>query len=873
MTAGRTRAGSPHSCRDRPDRGGRDRLEILTALIGGPDFDPIFRLDVIRIPQQHPVYRWECVVERCERTRANSTDFCTEHLLLRAKDRERGGGKAAFLTAAEGLERYVRIEELICRVCPDRPAAQSDLLLCQRHMSRWREHRKSAGESDDFDGWLSGQRPLPGYGSCLVAVCVNLAESPLGLCLWHSRRYQREHRPGAAVLPPTWWHRYERYGRPVPVGYDDEEAFGRWCATVRASPWPGQINLLGLRPLVRAEIQWGLFIHTQRVRPSRWELGWLRSLVATCRTLEVESLIGFEIGAGGSVEFPGSMVKEILHELRMVYFTPAQAKEAGFLETEHFGVRFKRRASHIDLTGIGPTWLRDLVWDYLADLLQSPRCPRSGHVHDGLLRAAMELGTFLQHDAPDGGNDPTLLQGDHMRRFVTDQRRRERDGSPSLAIKRPDGTASVVTTTTRSTVFNALRKMLRAAMDSGAADRIGLGREFIVALPTAGASTGRTARRPFPDEVARALADPENLRRLDEVHDPLDRGLRDMWETTVTTGRRIGEVLQLRWDCLGRYGGLPMFWHDQTKVGNYDVAIRIPERLHEVLAERQRKTLDRFVAEHGRRPTDTERGRLALFPTPQRNPEGTVALTHSFFHRNFSAWVDSLEIGRWVPHQARHTLATNLLRAGASLTHIRTYLGQVSDRMAEHYVHLSHSDLEDVLQQVWVAGPGAAHPGELLAGDTAPMTRTQAQTLAIDLSRRSTPAEGGFCTFQPVVDGGACPWALNCHGCDKFVLSGADLLYWRRKREQWRQLAEGAPDDATADYLHQHFEPTARAIDGLEKALAGLGLLDQALALDLRKPQDYFHRVWSTAFRATDLTDAITAAPDETDETDGEASA
>jgi hypothetical protein len=49
------------------------------------------------------------------------------------------------------------------------------------------------------------------------------------------------------------------------------------------------------------------------------------------------------------------------------------------------------------------------------------------------------------------------------------------------------------------------------------------------------------------------------------------------------------------------------------------------------------------------------------------------------------------------------------------------------------------------------------------------------------------------------------------------------------------------------------FEPTARAIDGLEKALAAVGLLDDALALDLRRPQDYFNRVWSTAFRATDL--------------------
>ena len=45
-----------------------------------------------------------------------------------------------------------------------------------------------------------------------------------------------------------------------------------------------------------------------------------------------------------------------------------------------------------------------------------------------------------------------------------------------------------------------------------------------------------------------------------------------------------------------------MFWHDQTKVGNYDAAIRIPERLYDLLAERQRKTLDRFTARYGYRP-------------------------------------------------------------------------------------------------------------------------------------------------------------------------------------------------------------------------------------------------------------------------------
>ena len=44
-----------------------------------------------------------------------------------------------------------------------------------------------------------------------------------------------------------------------------------------------------------------------------------------------------------------------------------------------------------------------------------------------------------------------------------------------------------------------------------------------------------------------------------------------------------------------------------------------------------------------------------------------------------------------------------------------------------------------------VTGPGAAHPGELLTEPATALTREQAQALAIDLSRRSTPAEGGFC--------------------------------------------------------------------------------------------------------------------------------
>ena len=38
----------------------------------------------------------------------------------------------------------------------------------------------------------------------------------------------------------------------------------------------------------------------------------------------------------------------------------------------------------------------------------------------------------------------------------------------------------------------------------------------------------------------------------------------------------------------------------------------------------------------------------------------------------------------------------------------------------------------------------------------------------------------------------------------------------------------------------------------------------------MRKPQDYFHRVWTTAFRATDLAIAADSEADSTNEDSGE---
>ncbi|GAA2752990.1 site-specific integrase [Kitasatospora cinereorecta] len=838
-------------------RVGRDRLELLTALINAPGFDPLYRSELIAFPPQHPVYAWQCTVEGCERIRRMGHTLCGTHYLLWEQAEAAGVSRAGFMEGAQPLAAVRGTDYGRCRICAERPASTPSLRLCTQHHNRWQHGSAAALGIEEIEQWIAEQRPLPGFGPCR-ARCPFLACSSIGLCIQHESWYQTQGRPGRARSLTSTRGRTQD-GQALPVVYDDEDMFRAWCAGALPASQPGLVNLHGLPTLLRAEIQWALNAHAQHRQRSDWTVNGIRNMVEYCWKGEVSSLMDLEADRYGGLtrkQFD-SQVRRIAWEsvngLRCVYNSPADTKDAGFLETDHFGRRFKNAQSHFDLTAVPQRWLRDLLWDHLAQWLRSPQCPRTRGPFDQTRRAAVELGVFLETDAPSGGHDPTVLRREHADRFVADQRHRARHGLPSLGMVLVDGRSPTVTDLSCQFVFNGARKLLYSAITGSQAVGLGLDAGFLTAIPFGGAGLKQRSRNPFTDDVAKALSEEANLQRLEEV-DLSGVGLRDIWETIAHTGRRCSEVVELRLDCIGRYQGLAMLWHDQTKVGNYNEGIRIPETVYERLDARRIKTLALFERRFGRTPDTGEQAVLALFPSRIRNPNGQQSISYGHFNQRFKIWIDGLDLGgAYVAHQARHTLATNLLRAGATLTHIRRYLGHLSERMAEHYVKITNSDLENVLNTVWVAGPGAATPGEVLSRGNKAISREEAMAMALDLSRRSTPADGGFCTYQPVVNGGACPWKLDCENCDKFVMSGADLLYWRRKAEQWRMIAENAPDDATADYLHTVFEPTARAIDGLESALAGLGLLDEALNMDLRRPQDYFHRTWSTAFRASDL--------------------
>ncbi|MFE2432157.1 hypothetical protein ACFXJ5_36220 [Streptomyces sp. NPDC059373] len=114
-------------------RVGRDRLELLTALIDAPGFDPVFRDALISIPPQHPVYAWQCAVEGCERIRRVSHNLCNTHNLEWEQAERTGRTKRAFMDAATALPVARGVDYGRCLICSDRPAVSPTTRLCQQH--------------------------------------------------------------------------------------------------------------------------------------------------------------------------------------------------------------------------------------------------------------------------------------------------------------------------------------------------------------------------------------------------------------------------------------------------------------------------------------------------------------------------------------------------------------------------------------------------------------------------------------------------------------------------------------------------------------------------------------------------------------------
>lgn len=144
------------------------------------------------------------------------------------------------------------------------------------------------------------------------------------------------------------------------------------------------------------------------------------------------------------------------------------------------------------------------------------------------------------------------------------------------------------------------------------------------------------------------------------------------------TGMRIGECADLSFDCLHSTG--PNQWAVHVPLGKLKTERMVPVDL--VVCELVQRL--RFFRSLDPLPAD---GRLLARPLTK---EALVRQLRDYFHQVCHSLGLSTRI---VPHQLRHTYATEMLRSGMSFPALMNLLGHASPEMTMRYIDVALTDL------------------------------------------------------------------------------------------------------------------------------------------------------------------------------------
>jgi site-specific recombinase XerD len=195
------------------------------------------------------------------------------------------------------------------------------------------------------------------------------------------------------------------------------------------------------------------------------------------------------------------------------------------------------------------------------------------------------------------------------------------------------------------------------------------------------------------------------------------------------TGMRIGECADLSFDCLHSTG--PNQWAIRVPLGKLQKERMVPvDSL--VVTVIQRLRFYRFLDP---RPPD---GRLLA---RRSSKEALVRQLRTYLHQVCHSLGLSTRI---VPHQLRHTYATEMLRAGVSFTALMKLLGHTSPDMTMLYVEVVLNDLQREFQQACskprhrVPQPKTSF-AHIRAGLHGVIDSLQAAQHALEMFRRTLP--------------------------------------------------------------------------------------------------------------------------------------
>ena len=704
---------------------------------------------------------------------------------------------------ARGAPRANRSRDRRCLVCRlpgfERPVGTNDLCLSCDGQRRHRHQSIAAYVAGD-DTWPAATARAS-LGTCTAACCQRLAARPgCGLCGAHNSAWRLAGSPELA-------------------------AFRRAASPCRGDR-TGRVALAGLEPNVITELLYGVqaaLAEGRRVMPTT-----LRHVADHLRRRDQITSVAEAIETAA----PRTPVRWFL-----TFTADRVALARASVETEQdkdvWDLRLWGGAGRLSFTGGGichrtgsrpsrpitQAWLKAAAKAWAAEALVSKNV--------GIVRAVIvAVGLFSEHLArrADAGANPASLSHRDVAGFLIRLAHLERAGTVSGGV--------------RVTTLNLVARFLRDCREMGLTQPGGV----LAALPAD--VVLRRAERPRglrrDDEVGRALPetvigqllDSDNLQRLQQQ---AGSSVRAAVELAAGVGRRTGELCSLRFECLdydehvdedGQRRTSPVLVHDMPKVGKHGCRLPIHDREATIITAQQARVRATFP--------DTPTDRLALFPRPLTNPNGTKALATAHLQRAMRIWVAALPDldgpdrgadgrllpfarDRVFPYAFRHTFAQRHADAGTPVDTLKELLGHDTVRTTLGYYRVGAKrkrDAQDRLGPLQIDARGRrVRPGLSVLSDT-DAAREQVGQVAVPF---------GICTEPANVAAGghSCPFRHRCTGCEYFR---TDPSYTPELRGYLAQLLTDRERlttaiPALADWARRDAAPSEEEIDAVRRLL------------------------------------------------------
>jgi integrase len=731
----------------------------------------------------HPLLGYRlCLVRGCAGQGRVPDGFCDTCRKARQRSDLRDG---EFIASGPARDRHCGEAICLAEGCP-RPVRTMRIRLCNTHEHRQRSLRLPLEEFLRHPG----AEPLPGFGSCQVAVCTRQAHARRGLCRPHDVR---------------WWEQYR-------AGLADTADFSAWCRSSSPVASGHEVVMRGLSPLVQAQILFGL---QERCRQEALTL--LSELRIICRRLlavGAPTIAGFD--GPGFARRHRALLRDLQQAVLLAGTSPEDEQRKDIWNTAVLG-HGRRRV--IDFTGISQSWLRESVKQWVAEELPTRRGDHATSILQSHVRRVEELSASLRLHRDDHGDDPSALGRGDIIAFLGRLSHRHATGQIS----------SWARSVTCRQVAMILRECRALGLTRAGRPMSGLPDDFAVRRDD-------IPQEPDDDEPGRALPAGvlnQLITALPALEESAGPAVRAAAELFMDTGRRPAEICRLGWDCLDQDSdGKYALVYTDFKANRQGKRLPVADETATVITGQQQRVRARYPG--------TPAPELALFPRTTRNRDGKRPFTESMVSSHHRSWVTSLpplllEDGREFDKDAaylyayRHSFAQRHADAGTPVDVLRELMGHRSMSTTQIYYRVTAKRTRSAVDTL--AAFQLDRGGNRVWAEARVLLDSEHQRIAVG----QVAVPFGTCSEPSNVKagGGSCPFRFRCLGCGHFRTDPSylpelrgylDSLLQARERirsaldlDDWART-EAMPSDEEITRLRQLIRRAEHDLSQLSKA-------------------------------------------------------